>query len=128
MPAAVACTAYLRPASRALPVLPAPVRAATGVDMNVGGLDPLTAAARGAVDPVLRGVFLVFFVPGLLEFEIEEAVYVLEGDVVGGAAFRRHVLGVGDRQSEDAAETGVAHTVLAGEFGAAGGGHVGEAG
>ena len=128
MPAAVTCTAHLLAASRALPILPAPVRAAAGIDMNVGGLDPLAAAACGAVDPVLRGVFLIFLVPGLLELEIEEAVYVLEGDVVGGAAFGRHVLGVGDGQSEDAAETGVAHAVLAREFGAARGGDVGEAG
>ena len=84
MPAAVTCTAHLRPASCALAILPAPIRAAAGIDMNVGGLDPLAAAARGAVDPVLRGVFLIFLVPGLLEFEIEEAVYVLEGNVVGG--------------------------------------------
>lgn len=96
--------------------------------MNVGGLDPLAAAALGAVDPVLRGVFLIFLVPCLLKLEVEEAVYVLEGDVFGGAAFRRHVLGIRDRQGEDAAETVVAHAVLAGEFGAAAGGDVGEAG
>lgn len=96
--------------------------------MNMGGLDPLTAAARRAVYAVLRGVFLIFLVPGLLELEIEEAVYVLEGNVVGGAAFGRHVLGVGDRQGKDAAETGVAHAVLACEFGGPGCRDVGEAG
>lgn len=42
---------------------------------------------------------------------------MFERDVVLGATFGRHVLGVGDGQVEDSTKTGVAHVVLAGEFG-----------
>lgn len=96
--------------------------------MDMGGLDPFAAAARRAVDAVFGGVFLIFAVPGLFEFQIEEAIDVFEGDVVVRAALRGHVLGVSDGEGEDAAEAGVAHAVLAGEFCGAGGRDVGEAG
>ena len=101
MPAAVAGTAHLRATSFAVSVLAAAARTARSIDMDMCGLDPFAAAARGAVDAVFGGVFLVFAVPGFLELEVEEAIDVLEWDVVGGTAFGRHVLRVGDGQGKD---------------------------
>lgn len=96
VPAPVAGTADLRTAPLAVPVLAAAARAARGIDMDMRGLDPFAAAARRAVDAVFGGVFLILAVPGLLELEVEEAVDVLQRDVVRGTALGRHVLRVGD--------------------------------
>ena len=81
---------------------------------DVFGLDPLAAMARGAVDPIFRGVLLELAVPDLFEVLIEDAVDVLQWDVVGGAAPGGHVRGVGDGHGEDAFKAGVAHAVGAG--------------
>ena len=97
VPPAVTGAAHLRAASFAVSVLAAAARAARSINMDMRGLDPFAATARRAVDAVLGGVFLIFAVPGLLELEVEETFDVLERDVVGGAAFGRHVLRVGDR-------------------------------
>lgn len=97
--------------------------------MDVRGLDPFAAAARGTVEAVLGRVLLVLVVPFHLELEIEEPVDVFEGDVlVRDAALGGHVLRVGEGEGEDAAQAGVAHSVGAGEEGGAGGGVGGEAG
>ena len=128
VPAGVAGRAHLglAPAAAAVVAL-----AAGGVRVYVGGLDPLATAFGGAVEPVGGRVFLVFLIPFQLEFEVEELVDVLEGNVGAGAAGRGHVRGVGDGEGEDTAEAGVAHAVAAGEFGGFGDGdvvgHAGEA-
>lgn len=104
VPAAIAGTAHLRATAFAVSVLTAPARTARSINMDMGRLDPFAATARGAVDAVLGGVFLIFAVPGFLELEVEEVFDVLERDVVGGTALWRHVLGVGDGQGEDTAQ------------------------
>lgn len=129
MPAAVALRTHLCLAPRAFPIFTACVGAAASIGMDVGWFDPFAASALGAVESVLCGVFLVFLIPFHLEFKVEELVHVFERDVLGGvAAFRGHVLGIGDGKSEDAAEAGMTHAVTAGEVSGAGGGVSGETG
>ena len=124
MPTPVAGAADLCAATTTFPIFAAAVGTAGGVQVDVGGLDPLAAATSGAVYAVLGGVFLVFLVPFHLEAQIEELLDVFKGNVVVGAAFWRHVLWVGDGEGEDSAEAGMAHAVGAGEFGGFGDGDV----
>jgi len=128
VPPSVASAANFCAAAAAFPVFTPAGRAPGGVEVDVGRLDPLAAAAGGAVDAILGGVFLVLLIPLHFETEIEKFVDMFQGDVVGGAAFGRHVLRVGDGEGEDAAEARVAHAVGAGEFGGSGDRDVGEAG
>lgn len=128
MPAVVTLHAHFCSTPSTFPVFPARVRAAAVVGVDVCGFDPFAAAPGGAVETVLGGVLLVFLVPFHLEFGVEELVDVFEGDVVCGAAFGGHVLGVGEGECENTAEAGVAHAVAAGEAGGAGGRVGGEAG
>ena len=117
MPASVAGRADFGLAARTLAVFAAAVRAVRRISVNVRGLDPFATAFGWAVEPVRSGVFLVLLVPLHLELKVEELVDVLQGNVFGSAAGRRHVRRIGDRHGKDAAEAGVAHTVTAGEFG-----------
>lgn len=94
------------------------------VGVDVRGLDPLATAFGGAVDAVVGGVFLVFLVPLHLELQVKELLDVLQGDMVAGAASRRHVRRVGYRHGEYATEAGVAHAVAAGQFSGSGDGDV----
>ena len=107
---AVARRADLGLAARAFAVF-----AALAVEREGGRFDPFAAAAHGAVEAVFRRVFLVFFVPFGFELGVEELVDVLEGDVLGLAAFGRHVGRVRDGHGEEAYEAVVAHIVRAGE-------------
>lgn len=59
------------------------------------------------------GVFAIFLVPGLFKVVTKESLYMFKGDVVFGAAFGRHVLGIGDRQLEASLEAWVAHAMAA---------------
>lgn len=113
MPAAIAGHAHFRPTTPALTVFSPRVRSASCVNMNIRGLDPFTAAAGGTIQPVLGRVFLILLVPFHLELEVEESVYMLERNVVGGAAFGGHMLRVGDGECKNAAEAGVTHAVVA---------------
>ena len=90
MPFPITQTTHLRLAPSALPILPSILL------VHIPRLDPLPAPSRGAVDAVLGGELLEFSVPVLLEVDVEELLHVLEGDVVRGAAFRWHVLGIVD--------------------------------
>lgn len=128
VPPSVARATNLCAATAAFPVFTPAGRAPGRVKMDVGGLNPLTAAARGAVDAVFGGIFLVLLIPLHLETKIKKFIDVLQGNVVGGAAFGRHVLRIGHGEGEDAAEACVAHAVGAGEFGGLGDGDIGEAG
>lgn len=76
VPFVVAETADFGLAAVAFPVFAAVVGAAAGVGVDVGGLDPFTAAFGGAVEAVFGGVFLVFAVPFYLEVVVEEFYYV----------------------------------------------------
>jgi hypothetical protein len=86
------------------------------VHANPRRLDPLTTSSCRTVQPVCRGVFLVFLVPQDLELVVEQAVGVFERDVFGCAASRRHVLRILYREGELALETRVAHAVAACEL------------
>ena len=113
VPFAVAGTADFGSAAGAFAVFAAAVGAAGDVCVDVGGFDPFAAVLLGAVDAVFGCEFTVFLVPLFLEFKVEEFVDMFEVDVVRGAAFRGHVLGIGNTEGEDAAEAGVAHPVVA---------------
>lgn len=101
-------TADLRPATTTLTVLPAVLVAA-----DVLGLDPVAAPSRWAVNSVSRRELGVFPVPSLLKVGVEELLDVLERDVVGRAALRRHVLGVVNGELEASLQTRVAHSMSA---------------
>lgn len=101
-------TADFGPATATLTVLPAVV-----VAVYVLGFDPVAAPSRGAVNSVSRRELGILLVPGLFEVGVEELLDVLEWDVVGGAALRRHVLGVVNGELEASLQTGVAHSMSA---------------
>jgi hypothetical protein len=61
---------------------------------NLGWLDPFTTAPCRAVESILGGVFLVFFVPEGLELVVEESIGVFQRNMVLGTASRRHMLWV----------------------------------
>ena len=121
VPLAVASTAHLGLAPAAFAVLPVSNRP---IRVDVGRLDPLAAALGRAVDAVLGRVLLVLSIPQHLELQIEQAINVLQRDVVRGAALWRHVLRVRDRQVEDSFETIIAHDVAAPELRRSGDGDV----
>jgi hypothetical protein len=110
----IASRAYLRRAALALAELAAWV---VWVGLDVRGLDPFTAGARGAVQSILGRVLLVLFVPAGFEFVVEELVDVSEGDMLFCATFGGHVGGVRDGHGKDALEALVAHPVVARELG-----------
>lgn len=96
MPLSIAPTTNLRLTSGTLPI------PASLILMYVAWIDPLTTSSRRTIYTVLGRVFEELPVPRLLEVEVEEPVDVLERDVVGGAASRWHVCGVGNGELEDA--------------------------
>lgn len=73
--------------------------------VHISRLDPLTAALGRTVDAVLCGVLLIPGVPRDLELIVEEVVDVLQRNVVGAAAFGRHMLRVLYGHGKDATET-----------------------
>ena len=77
MPPSVAGATHFRAAAAAFPVLSPAIRTARSVDVDVSGLDPFAAAARGAVDAVFSSVLLVFLIPFHLKAKIEEFLDVL---------------------------------------------------
>lgn len=128
VPPSIARATNLCAAAAAFPVFTPTGRSPRGVKVDVGGLDPLAAAAGGAIDAILGGVFLILLIPFHLKTEIEELIDMFQRNVVGGAALRRHVLRIGDGEGEDTAQARVAHAVGAGEFGGTRDRDVGEAG
>lgn len=81
--------------------------------LYVLGSNVFAAILSGTVDAVAVGVLAKFFVPGLFKVVTKEPLYMFEGNIVFGAAFGRHVLGIGDRQLEASLEAWVAHAVAA---------------
>lgn len=69
--------------------------------VDVVGFDKCTTTAGGAVDAVFGCIFLIFAIPILFEFVVEQFFDLWEGYYVGGTAFWRHVLWIGDGQLED---------------------------
>jgi hypothetical protein len=88
MPLTVTETTYFRLTTTTFPILPAIFL------MYISRLDPLSTAACRTIDAILRSVFLILSIPILLEIDVEQPLYMLEGNVVGGATLWRHVLRV----------------------------------
>lgn len=84
------------------------------VKVDIGRLDPFSAAFTGAVDAVLGRVLLIFTVPLHLELDVEQLVDMLERDMISGATTGRHVLRIRDRQHEDTFQAVMTHDVAAG--------------
>lgn len=123
MPATVASSADVRSTARAFAVFSALLVTNQRIDdVDVLGLDPFPTASPRTIEAILGGVFLVFSVPLHFEFRVEELFDVIQGNVVGRATFRGHVLRVCEREGEDTAEAAMAHTVGACEPGGARGG------
>lgn len=113
MPFSIAGGAYFRTAAATLAIF----AASCNVGVNIAGLDPIAAAFGRAVYAVFRGILLVFLIPFLLKAYVEEFIDMFERDVVLCATFGGHMLRVGDGQVKNSAKTGVAHGMLACEFG-----------
>ena len=116
VPSIIAEAADFGPTSLAFAVLPAMVRTTTSIRTNICRLDPLAALSSWAVNAILSCIFLKFLVPEILEFIVKQPIYVFERNHVRCAARRRHMLGIGDRQIEDAAQAGEAHSMVAFEL------------
>lgn len=105
VPLAVAGAAHLRSAPVAFTVFPAGIGTATGVHMDLGGLDPLAAAFGRAVNPVFRRILLIFLVPFHFETRVEEFLDMFQRNVILGAALGRHMLWIIDRHGKDSTQT-----------------------
>lgn len=81
------------------------------VHTDLGGFDPFSTILGWAVQSVGRGVFLILFVPQLLELVVEKTLYISQGYMIRSAAGRGHVLGITDGKCKLAFETVVAHSV-----------------
>lgn len=79
--------------------------------------DPFAAGGKRTVDAILGGKFPVFTVPETFSLVGEEVGDMVERDVGGGAAFGRHVGGIGEGKGEEADEAVVAEVVTAGNLG-----------
>jgi hypothetical protein len=79
--------------------------------MYVSWFDPFATSSRWAIYTVLSRILLKFAIPFLLEVEIEKPLYMLEGYVISGTAFWRHMLWVGNRKFENATQAIVAHAM-----------------
>lgn len=121
VPFAIAGRADFGAAPIAFAVLTVRVR----IDVDICRLDPFAATFGGTVDAVFGGIFLVFLVPLHFETQVEELLNVFERYVVLSAAFGRHMLGVGYRQGENPPEAGIAHPVVASQFGGFRDGNIG---
>lgn len=60
------------------------------MEMNLRGMNPITACRVGTVEPVVGGVLLVLAVPFLLELQVKVRLDVAEGDALV-AALGRHL-------------------------------------
>ena len=112
MPLTVAKTTHLQLAARA----PAILASDRAIHVYVRRLDPLATASGRTVYAILCRILLVFPVPENLEFVVEEAIDVLEGDVVLRAAPGWHVLRIRYGHGENAAETRVTHSMTASQL------------
>ena len=114
VPFSVAHDTYLCPAAAAFPVFPSGVCAARSVQVDICRFNPLATALGGTINAILRCVFLIFPIPFHLELQVEQLVHVFQGDVVYGAAFRRHVGRICNGHCKDAPKARMAHAMATG--------------
>ena len=121
VPLVVACNAHRHPTAAAFCIFSAGIGSAARVDVDVFWFNPFSTAAAWAINPVFRGILLVFGVPLHFEFKVEKSVDMFERNMlVRVAATWRHVLRVGQGEVENALEARIAHTVRAGQQSSAG--------
>ena len=116
VPLVVAETADFCLAALAFAVFSAMISSTARVDVYVCGLDPFAASTSGTVDAVLGHVLLIFLIPRFFKSEVEQLIDTFEGYCVCCAAFRGHMLRIGNGEIENAAEAGVAHAMGAFEL------------
>lgn len=90
MPFPIAQATHFRLTAPTLAIFP------TILFMHVPWLNPLPTTTSRTVNAVLSRELLEFAVPVLLEVDVKEFLDVLKRDMVSGAAFRWHVLGIVD--------------------------------
>lgn len=66
------------------------------VNRDVAWLDPFATVLPNTIDPVLGFVFLELAIPILLEFHVEELVYMFQVDMIVRATTWGHVRWIGD--------------------------------
>lgn len=104
---------HLRPTPSTLRIFPPNCQ----IHADLTRFNPLPTLLRRAINPILRVILLILFVPQLLELIVEEPFHVFERDVLVGAAAGGHVLGVVDGEGELTFDAGVTHAVAAGKPG-----------
>ena len=116
VPAPIAGAANFCTAASTSSILPPTIGAPRSVGVDVCGFDPFAAAASWTIYTIFSGILLILLVPCLLELKVKKTINVFERYVLGGAAFRWHVLRVCDRERKDATEAGVTHAMLTSQF------------
>ena len=76
---------------------------------------PFAATLRWAIQPIRGCEFCISLVPQRFELYVKQLIHMLQRYVVCGTAPRGHMGRVGDRQGEDASETGITHSMSASE-------------
>ena len=115
VPFPVASTTDLGFAPPTLAVLPPAIGTARRIDVNVCRFDPLAATSSGTVDTVFSRILLKLLVPFDLELIGKQFLHMFQGDMIGGTAFRGHVLRIRGRHNKDSLEAIVTHAVPAGK-------------
>lgn len=107
MPLAVAFGAYFGATFAALGILPACIFV-----VFERRCEPLATAFVRAVKSILGSKLLILLVPCPLKVVVEQAVHMLQRDVRGCTAFRRHVLWVSYGKLKHPFETFIAHAMV----------------
>lgn len=81
------------------------------ISLDFARLDPITAAFRRAIEVLRSRILFKFLIPKPLELIIKQTIYVLQRDMLLGAAARGHVLRILDGQRELALQACVAHAM-----------------
>lgn len=88
--------------------------------LNILRPNPHPTFLRRAINPILRGIFLILPIPLLLPLIREKLVYCTKRDWIRGTAFRWHLLRVVEGEFKAAAQAGVTLAVPAFELFCAG--------
>lgn len=90
MPFSIAKTTDFRLTATALPILSAILL------MDISWFDPFATSSGRTIYTILRRVFGKLCVPVLLKFVIKQPFDMFEWYMIGGAAFRGHMLRIGN--------------------------------
>ena len=109
---AIAQDTYFSAASTTTSVFPSGGQ----VNTKLAWLDPFTAAFCRAVEILGSRILFKLLVPKSLELIVEQAINVLQWNILFCAACWRHVLRIFNRESEQTFQAWVTHTMTTGEL------------